>query len=176
MVVCHNRRIHNHKVFQDYADRGHCSVGFFFGFKLHLIIDHLGNIVRYRFTKASMADNNTKHMLNFFGGLAGKMFGDKGYINQKAWSELLEDGLQIITKIKKNMKNKLMALEDKLLLNKRGVIESAFNLMITQCDLEHSRHRSPINAFSSMVAALIAYTYLDHLPTILVKFGEFLTN
>ena len=69
-----------------------------------------------------------------------------------------------------------MALEDKLLLNKRGVIESAFNLMITQCDLEHSRHRSPINAFSSMVAALIAYTYLDHLPTILVKFGEFLTN
>lgn len=73
------------------------------------------------------------------------------------------------------MKNKLMSLEDKLLLNKRGVIESVFNLMITKCDPERSRHRSLINAFASMLAALIAYTYLDHLPAILVRSGDFLT-
>lgn len=90
-------------------------------------------------------------------------------------SELLEDGLQVITKLRKNMKNKLMKLEDKLLLSKRGVIESTFNLMITQCDLEHTRHRSPINAFCAMVCALIAYTNLDHLPTILSEFSKFLS-
>ena len=176
VVVCHNRRIHSNKVFKGIADRGHCSVGFFYGFKLHLVIDHLGKLVKFKFTKASMADNNKDHMLSFFAGIAGKMYADKGYINQTAWSELMNNGLQIFTKIKKNMKNKLMTLEDKLLLSKRGVIESAFNLMITQCDLEHSRHRSFVNAFVAMLASLIAYSYLDHLPTILVDFGNFVTS
>jgi len=151
-------------------------VGFFFGFKLHILIDHLGHIVKFRFTKASMSDNNKDNIVSFLDGLKGKVYADKGYINQKMWEELMNSGLQIITKIRKNMKNKLIPMMDKLLLMKRGIIESAFNLMITQCDLEHSRHRSPINAFSSMVAALIAFTYLDHLPTIISNFGAFLTS
>ena len=176
LAVCHNRRIHSHKVFKDFAARGHCSVGYFFGFKLFLIINHVGQIVKFRLLKGNNADNKGSLMLDLLKDLKGKVFADKGFINQKIWTELLESGLQVITKLRSNMKNKLMIPMDKLLLSKRGVIESTFNLLMTQCDLEHTRHRSPINAFCSIVAALIAYINLDHLPTILYGFNNFLAG
>jgi hypothetical protein len=176
IAVCHNRRIQSHKVFKGYAARGHCSVGYFFGFKLFLIINHIGQIVKFKLMKGNSADNNGTLMLDLLKDLKGKVFADKGFINQKTWTELLESGLQVITKIRSNMKNKLMIPIDKLLLSKRGIIESTFNLLMTQCDLEHTRHRSPINAFCSTVAALIAYTKLDHLPTILYGFNSFLAG
>lgn len=174
ITVCHNRRIHNHKVFDGIAERGHCSVGYFFGFKLFVVLDHKGQLVNFQFTPGNQADNNADFMVRFLSGLQGKVFGDKGFINAKAWEQLLEQGLQAITKLRSNMKNKLMPLEDKLFLSKRGMIESAFNLMMTQCGLEHSRHRKPANAFCSMNCALIAYTFLDHLPGILEKVANFL--
>lgn len=176
IAVCHNRRIHSHKVFKGLAARGHCSVGYFFGFKLFLIINHVGQIVKFRFMRGNAADNNGSFMKEFLKNLKGKVFADKGFINQKIWTELLETGLQVITKLRSNMKNKLMIPIDKLLLSKRGVIESTFNLLMTQCDLEHTRHRSPINAFCSIIAALIAYTNLDHLPTIVYGFNNFLAG
>lgn len=174
ITVCHNRRIHSHKVFMGLAQRGHCSVGYFFGFKLFIVLDHIGRIRKFMITPANKADNNKNLLCGFLKGIKGKVFGDKGFINAAAWSELFENGLQIITKLRSNMKNKLINLEDKLFLSKRGVIESAFNLMITQCDLEHHRHRSPANAFCSMHAALIAYTFLETLPSILAKFADLL--
>ena len=144
--VCNNRRIHSNKVFKGMAERGKTSTGWFFGFKLFLVVNAFGEIVKVLFTKGNVADNNIGTMLKLFEKLRGLAFADKGFINQKAFDSLLKNGLQLVTGIKNNMKNKLMPMSHKLLLKKRGMIESVNDILKTVCDIEHTRHRSPINA------------------------------
>ena len=166
--VCHNRRIHSNKVFKGMAERGKSSTGWFYGFKLFLIINPWGEIVRVYLTKGNVADNNFSLLKTLLKGLRGKAFADKGFIT-KYFSFFQQEGLSIITKIRNNMKNKLVTMEDKILLTKRGVIESAFDIMMTICDIEHTRHRSPVNAFTHLIAGLTAYTYLEKLPSVMGK-------
>ncbi|UCM94028.1 MAG: transposase [Candidatus Megaira endosymbiont of Mesostigma viride] len=99
-------------------------------------------------------------------GLFGKVFGDRVYISQELFRELLEQGIFIITKVKKNMENKLMSLIDKILLLKRALIESVFGKIKLLGKFEHSRHRSVTNAFVHMVAALISYQLSGNKPSI----------
>jgi len=170
LTVCHNRRIHSHKVFKGIAARGHCSVGWwFFGFKLFLVINPFGQILRCFITPGNIADNDQEVLRKLLKGLTSKIYGDKGFISSKITLEFLEKGLHIITKIRSNMKNKLMSLQDKFLLLKRGVIESVFDIMSAICDIDHSRHRSRVNAFTHLFSGLVAYTYLDKLPSIFRK-------
>lgn len=134
---------------------GKTSTGYFFGFKLHLIINHHAEIVAFRLTSGSVDDRipvpeMTKNM-------KGKMFADRGYISKKLQKMLIEKGLLLITKIKKNMKNKLMPLWDKLMLRKRGIIESVNNLLKADCQIEHHRHRSKWNFLSNLLSGLGAY-------------------
>ena len=96
----------------------------------------------------------------------GKTFGDRGYISQKLFQELLEQGVFMVTRIRKNMKNKLMSLVDKALLLKRDLIESVFGKIKLLGKFEHSRHRSVTNAFVHVVAALINYQLADDKPSI----------
>ncbi|MCB9227561.1 MAG: IS982 family transposase [Chitinophagales bacterium] len=166
LKVCHILREYQHKVFKQHATKGKSSTGWFFGFKLHLVINLYGEIVKFCFTPAHVADNNFDLMTHFLKDLQGKIYADKGYLSSKAWHELRNNGVQIITKLRKNMKNKLMDLQDKLFLLKRGLIESVFNVLTTVCDLEHSRHRNPINAFTHMVGSLVGYHFLDKKPKI----------
>jgi hypothetical protein len=121
--VCHNKRIHNHKVFDGLASRGKSSMGWYYGFKLHLIINEFGEIVNFVFSKANVDDRNENIIKTITKNIKGKLVGDKGYISQKISSMLYENGIQLITKIKKNMQNKLMSSLDKTLLKKRGLIE-----------------------------------------------------
>ncbi len=169
LTVCHNRRINQHKVFKGLATRGHCSVGWFFGFKLFLAINPMGQILRCFITPGNVGDNNKKVMRKLLQNLIGKIYGDKGFISSKISEEFGRKGLHIITKIRSNMKNKLLTLQDKYLLSKRGVIESVFDIMTAICDIEHTRHRSPANAFTHLFSGLIAYTYLDKLPSVIMK-------
>ena len=166
LVVCHNLRIHSHNVFKGLAKRGKTSTGWFFGLKLHLVINQFGEIVSFLITPGNVADNNLGLGLKLCRGLCGKIFGDKGYINGKLTNELAGQGLQLITKIKKNMKNKLVSMTDYKLLRKRGVIESVIDILKNICNIEHSRHRSPANAFVSILAGLIAYSFIEHKPSI----------
>ena len=64
------------------------------------------------------------------------------------------------------MKNRLLPLIDKLLLRKRSVIETVNDQLKNMCDIEHSRHRSPINFMVNMIAGLIRYTYFEKKPSI----------
>lgn len=80
MVVCHNRRIYRNKVFKEISERGHCSVGFFYGFKLHLAINHQGEIVSFCITKGNVDDRQVVE--NLMRGLTGLGAGDKGYIGK----------------------------------------------------------------------------------------------
>lgn len=166
ITVCHNQRIHSNKVFLGKARRGKSSTGWFYGFKLFLVVNAFGEIVRVMLTTANVADNNTAHMLQLFRGLKGWAFCDKGFINQAAFEQLLQKGLQVVTGIRTNMKNKLMNYQQKILLKKRGMIESVNDILKTVCDIEHTRHRSPVNALLNVFAGICAYTFLDRLPSI----------
>ena len=164
IAVCHPKRISRHKVFSGLAEIGKTTKGWFFGFKLHLIINHRGEVCSCQLSTGNINDREPVIELTEF--LQGKLFGDKGYIDQKLCAQLLERGIYLVTGIKKNMKNKLLSLWDKILLRKRGLIESANNLLKTTFHLEHSPHRSPWNGFVHMLSAITAYALHPNKPTL----------
>lgn len=175
LPVCHNRRIHQHCVFKGIADRGHSSTGWFFGLKIFLVVNHLGQIIRAQLAPASRADNNYDATIRFLKNIQGLCFADKGFLSHKIFEKLYMDGLKLITGIRANMKNRLINMQEKMLLKKRGMIESVNDILMTVCDIDHTRHRSPANFFVNLFAGLAAYTFLDKVPSILSKKG-FITN
>ena len=164
--VCDTHRIHSHKVFKDFAKRGKSSTGWFFGFKLHIVINDRGEILSFCITPANVSDKNWKVMSHLTKDLFGKLIGDKGYISAKLFAKLWDRNVQLVTKLKKNMKNKLMNYTDKLLLRKRAVIESVNDFLKNICNIEHSRHRSINNFFVNAISALVAYSFLPKKPSI----------
>lgn len=164
LTVCHARRVNSHRVFKRMAKRGKTSTGWFYGFKLHLIINDVGEILAYMLTAGNIDDRIP--VTDLSKDIFGKLFGDKGYISQDLFLKLYEKGIQIITKLKKNMKNKLMSIVDKILLRSRGVIESVNNKLKADCQIEHHRHRSPWNFLVNLVSGIIAYAYDSSKPTI----------
>jgi len=164
LTVCHPRRINSHRVFKRTARRGKTSTGWFYGFKLHLIINDVGEILAYILTGGNIGDRIPVTELSK--DIFGKLFGDKGYISQDLFLRLYEKGVQIITKLKKNMKNKLMSIVDKILLRSRGVIESVNNKLKADCQIEHHRHRSPWNFLVNLVSGIVAYAYDSSKPKI----------
>jgi hypothetical protein len=101
IVVCHNKRINSNKVFRELAARGKSTMGWFYGFKLHLIINEVGEILTAKVTPGNVDDRQP--IPEMTESLTGKLFGDKGYISKKLTEKLLEGGLQLITPIKKRM-------------------------------------------------------------------------
>ncbi len=168
IAVCHNLRISSHKVFQGIAQRGKTSVGWFYGMKLFLVINEKGEIMECRLTSGNVADNNYSFLSRLLRGLKGKVFADKGFLSQKVFKECLGKGLKVVTKLRENMRNRLLEMEERVLLMKRGVIESVIDILKKGCDIEHSRHRSAVNGIVNIFAGVIAYTYLDTLPSITI--------
>jgi hypothetical protein len=164
--VCDNRRIHLHKVFKGIAERGKSSMGWFYGFKLHLVVNDRGEILSFYLTPGNTDDRNTEVIKELTKNLFGKLFGDKGYISKKIFDMLHEKGIQLITKVKKNMKNKLMLAEDKLLLRKRALIETINDHLKNICQIEHSRHRSLVNFMVNIISGLVAYSFLPKKPSL----------
>lgn len=162
--VCINRRINRHKVFNGLAARGQCSLGWFYGFKLHLIVNEVGAVLAFTLTPGNVDDR--KPVLKLAKRLFGKLFGDKGYLSQALFEQLWQQGLQLITGLKARMKNRLLPLMDKLLLRKRHIIETINDQLKNQSQIEHSRHRSPINFLINALAGLIAYTWQPKKPAI----------
>ena len=164
LKVCRNKRIHNHRVFKGLAQRGKSTMGWFFGFKLHLIVNHKGHIMAIRITPGNTDDRKT--LLKIVKDLKGKCFTDKGYIGKDIFQHLWKQGLHLVRGIRKNMKNYLMPLFNKIMLKKRFLIETIFGILKTDMNLQHSRHRSPINAFVNIMAALVAYSYKANKPKV----------
>jgi hypothetical protein len=162
--VCNNRRIHSHKVFKTHAKRGKNSMGWFYGFKLHIIINDQGELLAFKLTPGNVDDR--KPVPDMASDLFGKLFGDKGYISQKLFDELFDNGVQLITKIRKNMKNILMPVIDKILLRKRALIETVNDQLKNISQIEHTRHRSVYNFMVNIVAGLIAYTWQSKKPSL----------
>jgi Transposase DDE domain len=165
LAVCRNPRIHQHRVFDGRAARGKTSVGWFYGFKLHLVVNDQGELLAFCVTPGNVDDRRPVPKL--VTGLFGKLFGDKGYLSQPLAEQLLvTQGLQLITKLRKKMQNRLLELSDKLLLRKRAIIETINDQLKNICQIEHSRHRSPINFLVNLVAGLIAYCHQPKKPSL----------
>lgn len=164
---CDNRRIHNHQVFKDIAQRGKTSTGWFFGLKLHLVVNNVGECMNFVFTAGNVSDANANVLRELFLKLKGNCYGDKGYISS-IFEELHANGLKLVTRIRKNMKNKLMPIKEKYELYKRAVIESIFDILMTVFDIDHTRHRSPQNAMTHMFGALAAYSFMEQKPAVLL--------
>jgi len=165
--VCHIKRSYSHKTFKNIAAKSRTSVGYFFGFKLHVIIANTGEIISFTITKANVADNNPHLIGSLTKTVTGKLFGDRGYIiNNKLRNNLFSRGLSVITRIRSNMKNCLMHIYDKLMLKKRGVIESVFAILKETFSIEHSRHRSNTGFLVNAYSALIAYAFKSSKPKV----------
>jgi len=149
-----------------YAARGKSSTGWFYGFKLHLVINDRGEICSFCLTPGNIDDRNLDVIDRLCRELSGKLFGDRGYISQALFDHLYKQGVQLITKLRKNMKNKLMNMRDKLLLRKRAVIESVNDFLKNICQVEHTRHRSVHNFLVNLLAAISAYSFLPHKPSV----------
>lgn len=170
LKVCHNRRIHNHKTFKNVAERGQCSIGWFFGFKLHLIINDKGEILSFYLTKGNVDDRNQKMLLEMTKDVFGKLFGDRGYVS-KALSDLLfGNGIQMIARPKKNMKNVNISQQDRILLRKRAIIESVNDELKNMCKIAHTRHRSIDNFLMNILGALTAYSFFPKKPSLNIEF------
>ncbi len=168
LKACHVKRSYFHKTFKGLAQKGKTSVGWFYGFKLHVIINHIGEIIAFCITPGSVSDNNESVLIKLTKKIFGKLFGDRGYlINEQLFTKLYSNGVHLITKIRKNMKNKLMPLQDKLLLRKRGIIESVGSILKGSESLEHTRHRSLSGFFAHVIATLVAYNFREKKPSIL---------
>ena len=146
--------------------RGHDFNKLLYGFKLHLIVNHTGDLVSVMLTPGNVDDRNISMMQSLTQHVLGKLFGDRGDISSRLFKALLQRGLQLITKLKKNMANKLMPMMDKLMLKKRALIESINDQLKNLCQIEHTQHRSPINFLGNLFAGLIAYTFSPQKPSI----------
>lgn len=169
LKVCKNQRIPNHKVFKGVAARGKSSMGWFYGFKLHLVCNEKGELLSFYLTKGNVDDRNPKHIKSLTKKLFGKMFADKGYLSRALWEMLFEDGIQLFTKLKKNMKGHIMELQDKILLRKRAIIETINDELKNLCQIEHSRHRSINNFVINILGALAAYSFFPKKPSLNIQ-------
>ncbi len=164
LPVCHNRRISAHRVFADGAERSKTSMGWFYGFKLHLVINDQGELLSAMVTPGNTDDRKPVPQLTK--GLFGKLYADKGYINKKLRDKLREGGVSLVYKVRKNMKPEPLSDADAELLKKRMLIEPVNKELKTQTEIQHTRHRSYANFQVNTVAALIAYTYLKKKPSL----------
>jgi hypothetical protein len=165
LKVCHNLRIQRHRVFEGLAARGKSSTGWFYGFKLHLVCNERGELLNLALTPGNIDDRKPVSKLSR--NLFGKLFGDRGYISQALFEHLMQtSNVQLITRIRSNMKNSFMPMLDKILLRKRAIIESIIDQLKNISQIEHSRHRSPINFMVNLLCGLIAYCHQPKKPSL----------
>lgn len=169
IAVCGNKRISRNKVFENIAEIGKSTMGWFFGFKLHLTINDQGDILSFCITPGNVDDRDEKVINHLTKELFGKLFGDKGYISQNLFDKLWEEDIHLVTGIRRNMKNRLMDMCDKILLRKRSIIETVNDFLKNICQIEHTRHRSPVNFLVNLVAGVAAYSFLPKKPSLNVQ-------
>jgi hypothetical protein len=162
--VCTNKRISRNKVFKGFAKLGKTTTSWFYGFKLHLIINDMGEILAFQLTPGNIADVSMLETLS--GGLWGKLFGDKGYISSKMAEKLFSQGVHLITGLRAKMKQKLLPIMDKIMLRKRSLIETVNDQLKNISQVEHSRHRSPANFLINLLSGLVAYMHQPKKPAL----------
>ena len=164
--VCHNKRIKRNKVFDGIAHTGKGTMGWFYGFKLHLVCNDKGELLSFCLTPGNVDDRDPRTLATLTKKLFGKLFGDKGYISSSLFETLFNNGVHLVTGIRNNMKNRLMNFYDRIMLRKRSIIETINDELKNICEIEHTRHRAIHNFVMNLIAALAAYSFFDKKPAI----------
>ena len=165
LAVCRNQRIPSNRVFAGVAKRGKTTLGWFYGFKVHLVVNDCGELLAFYLTAGNVDDRQP--VPNLARRLFGKLFGDKGYLSKDLFEHLFtQHHLQLITRLRKHMKGKLMLLSDRLLLRRRAIIETINDQLKNISQIEHTRHRSPLNFLVNLVSGLIAYCWQPKKPSL----------
>lgn len=170
LTVCHIKRSYSNKTFKGIASKGKTTTGWFFGFKLHIVINDEGDLVAWQLTSGNTDDR--KPVPAITQNLKGLLFGDKGYISKGLFQKLYERGLKLVTRLRSNMKNKLMTIPEKFLLKKRGLIESVNDQLKNISQIEHTRHRSIWNFLSNLMGGLLSYTFQKNKPSLNLRDNE----
>lgn len=170
--VCHIKREKQNAVFEGLAAKGKSTMGWFFGFKLHLIINDKGEILSFVITQGNVDDRQPLEMESFVKDVFGKLYADRGYISKPLAEILFVDGIHLIYKMRNNMKGGELPLKDRIMLRKRAVIESVNDELKNICQIEHTRHRSFTNFLTNLIAGLLAYSFLPKKPSIRVDIIE----
>ena len=166
LKACHIKREKQNKVFSGIATKGKSTTGWFFGFKLHIIINDKGEILSFVITQGNVDDREPLNSDSFIKTVFGKLYADRGYISQTLRDILFVDGIHLVTKLRNNMKGGEIPLQDKINLRKRAVIESVNDELKNICQIEHTRHRSFTNFITNLIAGLLAYSFLPKKPSI----------
>ena len=174
LKVCRNKRISRNRVFKGLAKRGKTTMGWFFGFKLHMVINHKGEIMAVKITKGNVDDREPVDILTK--NLKGACYADKGYIGKELFMKLYSRGLRLVVGIRKNMANYLMPMIDKLLLRKRFLIETVFGVLKQSMNIEHTRHRSSKNFLVNLLAGLVAYCFRKNKPSFKSSYKDLLIH
>ena len=179
--VCHDKRAHQNKVFKGFASWGKTSMGWFYGFKLHLLVNQYGELIHLHFTTGSVSDNNAKVLFHLTNDINGWVIGDKGYLCNQEKMEFVEKNGKIswFAKPRKNQKNQKIYFDKmpfmaRLWVRKRGLIETVIGIKKKELDLEHTRHRSIFNAFTHMYATIAAYYFRTEKPKTNIHLEPFL--
>lgn len=174
--VCSNIRRYANKVFKGFARDGKGTMGWCHGFKLHFTCNDRGEIITFCLTGANVDDKSDIVWKVLAKDLYGKLFADRGYISQNLFDTLFADGVNLVTGLRCNMKNKLMPLWDKIMLRKRYIIESINDMLKNTAQIVHSRHRSINNFIMNLVSVITAYCFFDNKPNALTGFEVVKTN
>ncbi|MBR6285070.1 MAG: IS982 family transposase [Muribaculaceae bacterium] len=169
--VIHNKRERSMRVFKDVATKGKSTMGWFIGFKLHLLCNEKGEILNFVFTKANVDDRQADVMNALTDKVFGKLYADRGYISHTLFGRLWDKGVHIVTGIKSNMKNRLMPVYDKIMLRKRSVIDTVNDMLKNVAQLVHTRHRSVHNFIMNVLAAIGAYCFFVNKPGVNFDFA-----
>ncbi|MDR3047166.1 MAG: IS982 family transposase, partial [Bacteroidales bacterium] len=170
LKVCHIKRGHQNSVFEGTATKGKSTLGWFFGFKLHIIINDRGEIISFVITQGNVDDRQPLSMESFIRNVTGKLYADRGYISQKLTEILFVDGIHFVAKMRNNLNGGELPLQDRLMLRKRAVIESVNDELKNICQIGHTRHRCFTNFITNLIAGLLAYSFLPKKPSIRVDF------
>jgi transposase len=173
LAVCDNLRIKRHRVFHGLAERGKSSTGWFFGFKLHIVINHLGKILNCRLTPGNV--NDRKPLPRLLQSIVSKLYADKGYLSKSLTEALKALGVDLVTKVRKNMAPIAHSAFDKALLSKRSLVETMFDQLKNLCQIEHTRHRSPANFIVNLISGIVAYCLMPKKPSISLQSSDLLT-
>ena len=163
---CHIKRKRQHKTFNEFDRKVKSTLGWFYGFKLHLIINDKGGLLDFLLTPGNVDDRAPLKYMSFHKRIFGKLFGDRGYISKDLFEQLFIDGVHLVTRLKKGMKNALMLQHDKIMLRKRSLIETVNDQLKNICQIEHTRQRCFPNFIINLLSALVAFSFFDKKPSI----------
>lgn len=166
LAICHPVRARHNQVFAKEASFGYSTLhGQFFGFKLHLIVNHKGEIANYALSSANHHDS--QYMIDLSKGLEGLLCGDKAYISDERRQKLAKQNLKLLTETRKNMhyKNIFCGIE-KFIMGHRNLIEAVFNKLKNVFHIQTNRSRSVCGFMTHCISALLAYTFDPKKPAI----------